>query len=278
MKLSFEFFPPRDDAQQAVFRAARDRLAALGPEYMSVTFGAGGSTLGRTRRTVLEIQAETGIPAAPHLSCMVESRESLDDLLDSYSAHGIQRLVVLRGDRPSGGGHGIFDHAVDLVGYIRQRHGDRFRIEVACYPELHPESPDIDSELAHFEAKVRAGADAAITQYFYNADAYFRFVDDCSRRGIDIPIVPGIMPITNYAALARFSAACGAELPAWIEKRIAVWDRQGRRDCLRAFGEDVVTGLCERLLAGGAPGLHFYTLNRARATLAICRNLGLGKR
>jgi methylenetetrahydrofolate reductase (NADPH) len=273
-QLSFEFFPPKNDEQRVTYLAARDRLVALAPAYMSVTFGAGGSTRSRTRDTVLEIQAETGIAAAPHISCMSEDTAGIRELLDAYLAAGIRHLVVLRGDRPSGGGHGVFDHAVDLVGYVRSHYDDRFHIEVACYPELHPESRSPESELRHFREKVDAGADGAITQYFYNADAYLRFVDDCRASGIEIPITPGIMPITNHSSLARFSSMCGAELPLWIAKRIAAWEQAGDFESLRRFGEDVVSRLCDQLLDAGAPGLHFYTLNRARAVLGLCRNLG----
>ncbi len=277
-QLSFEFFPPRSDEQRVNFERARDRLAALSPAYMSVTFGAGGSTRDRTRETVLGIAEATGIEAAPHISCMAESDEDIVALLDGYQAHGIGRLVVLRGDRPSGSGAGVFPYAVDLVRFIRKRYGDAFRIEVACYPEHHPESRTPYDDLKHFQAKVAAGADGAITQYFFSAESYFRFVDEAHSLGVDVPIVPGIMPITNYTGLARFSQMCGAEIPLWIAKRLKAWDDAGDRESIVAFGEEVVTGLCRRLLDGGAPGLHFYTLNRARATLALCRNLGLEPR
>lgn len=274
--ISFEFFPPRSDAQAESFRAARDRLAGLRPEYMSVTFGAGGSTRSRTRTTVLELQRETGVDAAPHISCMAEDQAGIRELLDAYKEAGIHRLVVLRGDRPSGGARGVFDYAVDLVRFIRQHYGDHFHIEVACYPEHHPESASPERDLEHFRAKVEAGADGAITQYFFSPESYFRFVDEARALGVEIPIVPGIMPITNYASLARFSGICGAEIPLWIAKRIKAWEEAGERESLLSFGEEVVTRLCQRLLEGGAPGLHFYTLNRARPSLAICRNLGLG--
>ncbi|WP_376693291.1 methylenetetrahydrofolate reductase [NAD(P)H] [Wenzhouxiangella sp. EGI_FJ10409] len=276
-QLSFEFFPPKNEQQQETFERSRDRLAALGPEYMSVTFGAGGSTRTRTFETVRSIAEATGVPAAPHISCMSEDIDSIRDLLDDYRDNGIERLVVLRGDRPSGGGTGVFDHAVDLVRFIREHYGDRFHIEVACYPEHHPESRDPTSDVAHFRAKVDAGADGAITQYFFGAESYFRFVEDARAAGVDVPIVPGIMPITNYSGLARFSRMCGAEIPLWIAKRIEAWEAAGDVRSLRAFGEEVVTDLCRRLLEGGAPGIHFYTLNRSTAPLALCRNLGLGK-
>lgn len=276
-QLSFEFFPPKNDDMVANFVRARDRLARLKPEYMSVTFGAGGSTRSRTRQTVINIENETDVPAAPHISCMSEDIESIRELLDAYRDAGIKRLVALRGDRPSGGGSGALDYAVDLVRFIREHYGDTFFLEVACYPEHHPESKSPDSDLDYFKAKVDAGADSAITQYFFNADSYFRFVDDARSRGIEIPIVPGIMPITNYSNLARFSKMCGAEIPLWVKKRIQAWEQEGDEASLMAFGEEVVTNLCQKLLDGGAPGIHFYTLNRSKPTLALCSNLRLGE-
>jgi len=277
-QLSFEFFPPKNDAQIETFRKTRDRLAALDPEYMSVTFGAGGSTRARTRETVFNIRRETGIPAAPHISCMSENIDSINELLDSYREFGIDRLVVLRGDRPSGGGSGLFDYAVDLVRHIREHYGNQFHIEVGCYPEYHPEARNPEDDLQRFKEKVEAGADSAITQYFFNADCYERFVNDCQRLGISVPVVPGIMPITNYSRLARFSGMCGADMPKWIFKRVQAWEESGDQESIRAFGEEVVTDLCRRLLELGAPGIHFYTLNRANASLKLCRNLGLGAR
>lgn len=274
--LSFEVFPPKDEAQGLVLDSTLEKLAALHPAYISVTFGAGGSTLDRTRETVLDIQQRFHIPGAPHLSCMA-SAEIIDQLLDTYRAAGITRLVVLRGDQPDGvENDGPFQYASDLVNHIRQRYGNTFHIEVACYPEFHPESSSPDSELRFFHQKVAAGANGAISQYFFNADAYFRFLDDCQRLGINTPIVPGIMPITNYERLARFSDLCGAEIPLWIRRRLQGFGDDGA--ALRAFGEEVVTRMCEQLLAGGAPGLHFYTLNRANATLRIWNNLGLPTR
>jgi methylenetetrahydrofolate reductase (NADPH) len=275
-QLSFEFFPPKSDDTIRSFERARDRLAALRPEYMSVTFGAGGSTRSRTRATVLNIERETSIPAAPHISCMSEDTDGIRDLLDSYRDAGVKRLVVLRGDRPSGGGSGIFDYAVDLVRFIRKNYGDQFVLEVACYPEYHPESASPGEDLQYFKEKVEAGADSAITQYFFSAESYFRFVDDARALDVDIPIVPGIMPITNFSRLERFSRMCGAEIPLWIAKRIEAWEKDGDKASLRAFGEDVVTALCQRLLDGGAPGIHFYTLNQAAPSVALCRNLNLG--
>lgn len=276
-QLSFEFFPPRDQTQVEVFRSARDRLVALGPAYLSVTFGAGGSTRSRTRDTVLEVMSETGVPAAPHISCMAESPTDISSLLDEYRSAGVERLVVLRGDRPSGGGGGVFAHAVELVRFVREHYADQFHIEVACYPEHHPESPSPASDMKHFRDKVAAGANGAITQYFFNADAYFRFVEEARALGVEVPITPGIMPITSYSGLARFSKMCGAEIPLWIGKRLAAYEAAEDRESLLSFGEDVVSKLCRELLEGGAPGIHLYTLNRARASLAICRNLGLGQ-
>lgn len=275
-QLSFEFFPPKNEKMFESFVKARDRLAALRPDYMSVTFGAGGSTRSRTYQTVKSILDETTVPAAPHISCMSEDTDSIRCLLDDYIDAGVKRLVVLRGDRPSGGGSGVFDYAIELVEFIRKHYGDRFVIEVACYPEHHPESPTPDDDLKHFKAKVDAGADSAITQYFFGAESYFRFVDDVRAMGVDVPIVPGIMPITNYKGLARFSNMCGAEIPLWIKKRIQTWEEAGDTDSVFEFGVDVITDLCQRLLDGGAPGIHFYTLNRSMASLRLCRNLQLG--
>jgi len=276
-QLSFEFFPPKNEQQQQTFERSRDRLAALVPSYMSVTFGAGGSTRARTFETVRSIAEATGVATAPHISCMSEDIESIRGLLDDYRDNGIERLVVLRGDRPSGGGSGVFDHAVDLVRFIREHYGDRFHIEVACYPEHHPESASPKTDIEHFRDKVNAGADGAITQYFFSAESYFRFAEDARAAGVNVPIVPGIMPITNYSGLARFSSMCGAEIPLWIAKRIKSWEDEGDTDSLRAFGEEVVTHLCQQLLEGGAPGIHFYTLNRWKAPVALCRNLGLAE-
>lgn len=272
--LSFEFFPPRNEEAAVGFRAARTKLAALQPEYMSVTFGAGGSTRKRTRDTVLDIQTNTQVPAAPHISCMAEDEASLLELLGEYRSAGIKRLVALRGDRPSGGGSGVMEYAVDLVRFIRQQTGDYFHLEVAGYPEHHPEASSPATDLAHLKSKVEAGADGIITQYFFNADAYFHFVDEARALGINVPIVPGIMPITNYTRLARFSRMCGAEIPLWIAKRLEAWEESDDKDSLRTFGEDTVAAMCQKLIDGGAPGLHFYTLNRARPTLALCRRLG----
>ncbi len=270
---SFELFPPKTDSGMEKLQANVARLAAVRPLYFSVTYGAGGSTQERTFETVARLRQQ-GIETAPHLSCVGASREHIGEILQRYRAMGIGRIVALRGDMPSGmGERGDFRYASELVSFIRERTGDHFHIEVAAYPEFHPQAVDAGSDLWNFKNKVNAGANGAITQYFYNADAYFRFVDSCERMGIDLPIVPGIMPISNFSALARFSDACGAEIPRWIKKRL-----QGFGDdtkSIRSFGVEVVSALCERLLRHGAPGLHFYTMNQAEATLRIWHNLGL---
>lgn len=272
---SIEFFPPKTPDGVEKLRATRAQLATLHPEYFSVTFGAGGSTQQGTRDTVLEIRRE-GYEAAPHLSCMGTSRDSLRAILNEYKANGIKRLVALRGDLPSGYGTagfsaGEFRYANELVEFIRAETGDWFHIEVAAYPEMHPQAKSPQDDLQSFVRKVHAGADAAITQYFYNADAYFRFVEEAHKAGADVPIVAGIMPITNYSQLMRFSDMCGAEIPRWIRLKLASFGDD--TNSIKAFGLDVVTGLCETLMAGGAPGLHFYTLNQAAATMAIWQRL-----
>jgi methylenetetrahydrofolate reductase (NADPH) len=255
-----------------ILESTWQKLAPLGPEYLSVTFGAGGSTLGATREAVEELAAGTDVPVAPHISCMAKSQDMLRDILTAYRNMGVGRLMVLRGDRPEGlAGPGPFQYANELVGFIRQEFGDFFHVEVACYPEFHPESASPGSELFYFKKKVDAGANGAVTQYFYNADSYFSFVEDCQRSGIDVPITPGIMPITNYKQLARFSHICGAEIPQWIRRRLAGFGDDGAS--IRAVGLDVVTRLCERLLEGGAPGLHIYTLNRANASFLLWQRL-----
>ena len=271
-RISFEFFPPRTADQRALLESTWRRLAPLAPDYLSVTFGAGGSTLDATRETVEALAATTDVPVAPHISCMAHSEAMLRSLLERYRDGGIDRLVVLRGDRPEGVSHdGPFHHANELVAFIRETFGDTFHIEVACYPEFHPESESPASELYWFKQKVDAGADGAVTQYFYNPDSYFRFVDDCRAAGIGIPITPGVMPIGNYPQLARFSAMCGAEIPQWLRRRLEGYGDD--RESVYRFGLDVVTELCERLLAGGAPGLHIYTLNRANLSLDLWRRL-----
>ena len=271
---SCEFFPPITAEGLTKLQTARQQLLALRPAYFSVTYGAGGSTRDRTVEVVLDTQAHSGIPAAPHLTCIASTRNSVRELLHHYQTHGIRRIVALRGDMPSGmRDPGEFPYANELVGFIRAEFGDYFYIEVAAYPEYHPQAPSPEKDLENFRRKVEAGANSAITQYFYNADAYFRFVDHCARKGVDIPIVPGIMPITNFTQLARFSDACGAEIPRWIRKPLE--SLGDNRDAIRAFGLDVVSQLCRKLLDGGAPGLHFYTMNQAGLTLAIGEQLGL---
>ncbi|HEY4318062.1 MAG TPA: methylenetetrahydrofolate reductase [NAD(P)H] [Herbaspirillum sp.] len=272
---SIEFFPPKTAEGTEKLRLARVQLAQLQPKYFSVTFGAGGSTQQGTRDTVLDILRE-GHEAAPHLSCLGSSRETLRTMLADYKAQGIKRLVALRGDLPSGYGAldlaaGEFRYANELVEFIRAETGDWFHIEVAAYPEMHPQARSPQEDLQHFAGKVLAGADGAITQYFYNADAYFRFVEDAQKLGVMAPVVAGIMPITNYNQLMRFSDMCGTEIPRWIRLKLASFGDDG--ESIRAFGLDVVTDLCQRLLAGGAPGLHFYSLNQPGPTTAIWRQL-----
>jgi methylenetetrahydrofolate reductase (NADPH) len=267
--VSFEFFPPNTPEGSVKLRAVRASLASAGPEFFSVTYGAGGVTRDKTLATVLEIAAE-GHAVAPHLSCIGATRESLRELLATFRGHDIRRLVALRGDLPSGMvNHGDFRYASELVEFVRAETGDWFRIEVAAYPEMHPQARSPREDLEAFVRKVDAGADAAITQYFYNADAFFRFRDDATALGVRVPIVPGIMPITNYTQLARFSESCGAEIPRWIRVKLASFGDD--RDAIRAFGFEVVASLCRRLLDGGAPSLHFYTLNQANPSLDIWR-------
>lgn len=270
---SFELFPPKTQEGMEKLQSNVRKLSRLNPHFFSVTYGAGGSTQERTLETVDWLRAE-GIETAPHLSCIGTDREQIRGLLHHYREHGIQRIVALRGDMPSGMQQGgDFRYASELVDFIRAETGNHFYIEVAAYPEFHPQAPDAGSDLWNFKLKVGAGANGAITQYFYNADAYFRFVDSCEKLGIDIPIVPGIMPITNYTQLARFSDTCGAEIPRWIRKRLQGFGDDS--ESIRAFGIEVVSSLCERLLQQGAPGLHFYTMNQAEAIINIWRNLGL---
>jgi len=272
---SFELFPPRDEAARAKLREAVAQLAQLRPKFFSVTYGAGGSTRTGTHETAAELLAQ-GCDVAPHLSCIGATRDSLLEQLHAYRARGVRRIVALGGDPPSGLGlasGGEFRYAFQLVELIRRETGDHFHIEVAAYPEVHPRARSAADDLHHFKHKVECGANGAITQYFYNPDAYFRFVEECEAIGVDIPIVPGIMPITNYRQLARFSDACGAEIPRWIRQRLESYGDD--LESIRAFGLDVTTDLCDRLLAGGAPGLHFYTLNRAGPTCTIWERLGL---
>ncbi len=268
---SIEFFPPKTDEGADKLRAVRQKLALLEPKYFSVTFGAGGTTQQGTLQTVREIQSE-GHEAAPHLSCVGGTRDSLRAILQQFQDAGIRRLVALRGDLPSGyGGAGEFRYANELVEFIRKETGDWFHIEVAAYPEMHPQARSPQDDLQAFARKIGAGANAAITQYFYNADAYFQFVDNARKLGLDVPIVAGIMPITNYTQLMRFSDMCGAEIPRWVRVKLASFGDDSAS--IKAFGLDVVTSLCERLLAGGAPGLHFYSMNQAVATTAIWQRL-----
>lgn len=271
---SFEFFPPKTDKGVENLRATRDQLATLKPRFFSVTFGAGGSTQERTFDTVTEIQRDSGIEAAPHLSCIGSTRDKVRKILAGYRAGGIRHIVALRGDLPSGMGRpGEFRYANELVEFIRAETGDHFHIEVAAYPEVHPQASNANTDLENFKRKVDAGADSAITQYFFNADAYFGFLDLCEQHGLSLPIVPGIMPITNYTQLARFSDMCGAEIPRWIRKRLESYGDDRASIC--AFGEELITHLCQQLLDAGAPGLHFYTMNQAGPTTAIWKNLAL---
>lgn len=272
LPISLEFFPPKTPEGAEKLRAARRQLYALKPEFCSVTFGAGGSTQEGTLQAVTEIMAE-GCPAAPHLSCIGQTRESIRERLASYTAAGIRRLVALRGDLPSGYGlGGEFRYASDLVAFVRSETGRQFHIEVAAYPETHPQARSPLADLDAFVAKVEAGADSGITQYFFNPDAYFRYVDDLRARGVRVPVVPGIMPITSSTQLIRFSDNCGAEIPRWIRMRLQSFGDDTAS--IKDFGLDVVAQLCERLVAGGAPGIHFYTMNQAAATQQICKRLG----
>ncbi|SCX38959.1 methylenetetrahydrofolate reductase [NAD(P)H] [Nitrosospira sp. Nsp1] len=270
---SFEFFPPQTPEGIEKLRATRKQLAQLNPKFFSVTFGAGGSTRDRTLETVLEIQAE-GYVAAPHLSCIGATSENIRSMLQKYRDGGIRHVVALRGDLPSGMAQGgEFRYANELVTFIREEFDDAFHIDVASYPEYHPQSNSAQEDLQNFKRKVEAGADSVITQYFYNADAYFSFIDACEAMDIRIPIVPGIMPINKFSQLARFSDACGAEIPRWIRKKLEGYGDDSAS--IRAFGLDIVTDLCDRLLNAGAPGLHFYTLNSAGPTTTIWQRLGL---
>ena len=274
MELSVEFFPPKTAEGAAKLRSVREQLAtALKPTFFSVTFGAGGSTQDGTLATVKEIH-EAGQQAAPHLSCVGSSKEKIRELLAQYKALGINRIVALRGDLPSGmGQYGEFHHADELVSFIRHETDSHFHIEVAAYPEMHPQAKSMADDVLKFANKMKAGADSAITQYFFNSDAYFRFVDEAAKLGVDQPIVPGIMPITNSTQLLRFSDACGAEVPRWIRLRLQSFGDDTAS--IKAFGLDVVTDLCDQLSVAGAPGLHFYSLNQTDTTLSIAKNLNL---
>lgn len=271
---SMEFFPPRNVEAEQTFSACLENLLPLNPDFCSVTFGAAGSTREKTHETVSAISQQYGLDVAPHISCIASSRDSIREMLKSYRESGVRRLVALRGDMPSGMlSAGEFRYANELVAFIREETGLDFHIEVAAYPEMHPQASSLKSDLENFKRKVSAGANSAITQYFFTPEAYFRFIDDCEKLGIDIPIVPGIMPLTNHAQIARFSEMCGADIPRWIKKRLEGFGDD--RTAIRAFGLDVVTGLCERLLEQGAPGLHFYTLNQSKPVLKLWENLGI---
>ena len=271
--ISFEFFPPQTPEGLTKLAATARELSALGPEYFSVTFGAGGSTRERTLQAVQALR-QNGYDAAPHLSCVGSTRENIRAVLHTYRELGIRRIVALRGDLPSGMAvNGELHYANELVAFIRAETGDHFRIEVAAYPEFHPQAKSPREDLLNFKRKVEAGANSAITQYFYNADAYFRFVDEARRAGVTLPIVPGIMPIVKFSQLARFSDACGAEIPRWMRRTLESYGDDSA--AVQAFGLDVVTQLCETLVAGGAPGLHFYTLNQAGPSVAILKRLGM---
>ncbi|MCE2998920.1 MAG: methylenetetrahydrofolate reductase [NAD(P)H] [Betaproteobacteria bacterium] len=270
---SFELFPPNTPEGLAKLATTARQLAELKPKFFSVTYGAGGSTRERTLRAVLDLRT-AGYAAAPHISCIGSSRDEIRDILAGYREQGIRHLVALRGDLPSGTAtSGEFHYANELVAFIRGEFGDHFHVEVAAYPEYHPQAKSARDDLQNFRRKVEAGADSAITQYFYNADCYFHFVEQCEAMGISIPIVPGIMPIGKFSQLARFSDACGAEIPRWMRKKLEGYGDDS--ESIRAFGLDVVTALCERLLAAGAPGLHFYTMNQAELTRSIWQRLGL---
>jgi methylenetetrahydrofolate reductase (NADPH) len=274
MPVSLEFFPPKTPEGAEKLRLVRQQLYALAPEFCSVTFGAGGSTQEGTFSTVRDILAE-GVSAASHFSCIGATQDTVRTQLATLKAMGVKRLVALRGDLPSGyGAGGAFHYASDLVAFIRAETGQDFHIEVAAYPEMHPQAKSPASDLQAFAAKVRAGANSAITQYFYNADAYFRFVEEVDALGLGVPVVPGIMPITSSSQLMRFSDACGAEIPRWVRLRLQSYGDDVAS--IKAFGLEVVTSLCEQLLAGGAPALHFYTMNQSAPTLALCHNLGVG--
>lgn len=273
-RLSFEFFPTKTEEGTEKLFTTRNKLAELKPDFFSVTYGAGGSTRENTVNTVLEMNKQ-GISTAPHLSCVGETVENIKSLLSNYSENGIERIVTLRGDLPSGmaASAGELKYANELVELIKQEHGNRFHLEVAAYPEMHPQAANFEQDLVNFKRKVEAGADSALTQYFFNIDSYFYFVDRCHENGIDIPIVPGIMPITNYTRLARFSDMCGAEIPRWIRKQLEAYGDDS--ESIMKFGEEVITQMCEDLVENDVPGLHFYTLNQAEPSLNVWKNLGL---
>lgn len=275
-RFSFEFFPPKTDQGKDKLQVVRDRLAGVNPDFFSVTFGAGGSTRDRTVETVLNLHKQ-GISTAPHLSCVGGTRESVAELLDLYKANGINRIVALRGDLPSGmGASGELRYANELVEFIREHSGDTFNIEVAAYPEFHPQARNAEDDLKNFARKVQAGASSAITQYFFNPDSYFYFIDRLEKMNVTIPVVPGIMPIVNFSSLVRFSDMCGADIPRWIRKQLEAYGDD--TDSIRKFGEEVITDMCQKLLDAGVPGLHFYTLNQAEPSINIWQNLGISER
>jgi methylenetetrahydrofolate reductase (NADPH) len=277
LSFSFELFPPRTPEGVAKLPAVAAKLAAVGPDYFSVTYGAGGSEQNGTYETMVKVVEHTGLETVPHLTCIGSTRAHIAELLDRYKGAGVKRIVALRGDLPatamSASAPGDFHYANELVGFIRQTHGDSFQIKVAAYPEMHPQATSPDADFGNFRRKVEAGADAALTQLFYNADAYFDFMERCGKAGIDIPVVPGIMPITSFAHAVRFCGGCGADLPRWIRLRLE--QLQDQKQALLDFGLEVVTRLCETLLRNGAPGLHFYTVNQAEPTLRLWKNLSL---
>ena len=277
LSFSFELFPPRTPVGWEKLPSLIDDLAAVKPAFFSVTYGAGGSEQDGTADAVRQVASRTGIEAAPHLTCVGSSRARIAQLLQQYREAGVTRIVALRGDLPatslSNAAPGELRYADELVAFIREQHGDHFTLEVAAYPEVHPQATDPATDFRHFVRKVQAGADGAVTQYFYNADAYFDFVERCTQAGLNVPVVPGVMPIVNTAQLLRFSAACGAEVPRWVRLRLEAYGDD--KASVQAFGLEVVTRLCETLLKGGAPGVHFYTLNQAEPTLKLWRNLGL---
>ncbi|WP_181297764.1 methylenetetrahydrofolate reductase [NAD(P)H] [Pseudomonas sp. Q2-TVG4-2] len=275
--ISFEFFPTKTEAGHEKLLATARKLAEYKPDFFSCTYGAGGSTRDRTLNTVLQLDGDVKVPTAPHLSCVGDSKQELRELLNLYKNAGIKRIVALRGDLPSGMGmaSGELRYANELVEFIRAETGDHFHIEIAAYPEMHPQARNFEADLANFVRKAKAGADSAITQYFFNADCYFYFVERVRKLGVQTPIVPGIMPITNYSKLARFSDACGAEIPRWVRKQLESYGDD--MESIQAFGEQVISEMCEKLLTGGAPGLHFYTLNQAEPSLAIWNNLKLAR-
>jgi len=276
-KFSFEFFPPKTPEAVGKLQTTQEHLARLKPDFFSVTFGAGGSTRERTFETVMDIYQKTGIDGVPHVSCIGSTAEEIQNILKTYMEAGINKVVALRGDLPSGSiGGGPLRYASELVEFIRKETGDHFHIEVAAYPEFHPQALSAQKDIENFKHKIDVGADAGLTQYFYNPDAYYRFIDSCEKMGMDVPIVPGIMPIVTCTQLCRFSDACGAEIPRWILKRLQEFGDD--RNAIREFGIDVTTELCDHLLSNGAPGIHFYTMNQSTAVEAIWNNLNLGER